>query len=269
MPRCITLLTDFGHRDTYVGEMHAVITGIAPQARVIDLTHEVAPQNVLQGAIFLANAVESCPAGTIHVAVVDPGVGSDRAAIAVQAGAWTFVAPDNGLLTVVLQRYPLLAAVELTNTTYHRSYVSATFHGRDIFCPVAAHLANGVAWENLGAGITRPLHQIPIPVPKVMAGQLRGEVLWIDHFGNLVTNLEASLLSDTMTSVRVHGDSLIPRVRCYADVAVGQPLALIGSSGRLEIAIRNGSAATTFSAQVGEIMTLDLPTHSVSAPLDP
>jgi len=257
MTTCISLLTDFGLRDTYVGEMHAVIAGLAPQARIIDLTHDVAPQNVMHGALLLANAVESCPAGTIHVAVVDPGVGSRRAAIAVRAGDWIFIAPDNGLLTRVLQRYPPMAAVELTNTAYHRSRVSTTFHGRDLFCPVAAHLANGVAWEVLGPALTRPLVQLTIPVPQSVGSTLQGEVLWIDHFGNLITNLDVTQLPEEFSTVRLCNDQRVPRVRCYADVAVGQPLAVVGSSGQLEIAVRNGSAARVLHAAVGDRITAE------------
>ncbi|MBI1348086.1 hypothetical protein GC163_17570 [bacterium] len=258
MSACITLLTDFGHRDTYVGEMHAVIAGIAPQARVIDLTHDVSPQNVLQGAILLANAVDACPAGTIHVAVVDPGVGSSRAAIAVQAGDRTFIAPDNGLLTVVLQKFPQQSAVELTNPAYHRQQMSATFHGRDLFSPVAAHLANGVSLAALGPPITLPLVTLPIPEPQQTSNGLRGEVLWVDHFGNLITNLPSSHIGDNVASVHWRDAAAIPLVRCYADADVGTLLALIGSSSRLEVAVRNGSAADVLQGRVGDPVVVEL-----------
>lgn len=252
---CITLLTDFGRQDTYVGQMHAVIASIAPRARVIDLTHEIEPQNVLQGAVQLANAVESCPDGTIHVAVVDPGVGSSRSAIGVRAGRWTFVAPDNGLLTLILRRYGLIETVELTNPDYHRSQMSATFHGRDLFCPVAAHLANGVEWDRLGSALRKSLVTVDLPEPQIHGDCIEAQVLWIDHFGNLVTNLHSSLLQGTVSGFAVGPHDHIPLVRCYSDVTVGALLAHVGSSGYVEIAVRNGSATAILRRTVGDRVT--------------
>ncbi len=252
--RMITLLTDFGRTDTYVGQMHAVIASIAPAVRVVDLTHDIAPQNIVHGGLMLEDAVEACPPGTIHVAVVDPGVGSQRKAIAAEVGPWIFVGPDNGLFTAVLARWPLGAAVELTERRFHRETRSNTFHGRDVFAPTAAHLANGASLVSLGSALLTPLIQTPIPQPCREPHRTTGEVLWVDHFGNLVTNLRREHLHRSGGRISLPTASDLPLVACYADGPEESLFALFGSSGRLEIAVRNGSAAARLKAGAGTIV---------------
>lgn len=250
-PRLITLLTDFGRTDTYVGQMHTVIASIAPAARVIDFTHDIAPQNILQAAVMLEDAVEACPPGTIHVVVVDPGVGSQRRAIAAEIGPWIFVGPDNGLFTAVLARWPRGAVVELTERRFQRQTRSATFHGRDIFSPVAAHLSNGIPLTSLGPIVLPPLVQILLPQPRIDPHGTSGEVLWVDHFGNLITNLRREQIEIFPGHVTLGAVAQIPLVDCYALGSSEDPIALIGSSGRLEIAVKNGSAAERLHAGPG------------------
>ncbi len=260
--RLITLLTDFGRTDTYVGQMHAVIASVAPESRVVDFTHDIAPQNILQAAVMLEDAVEACPPGTIHVAVVDPGVGSQRKAIAAEIGPWIFVGPDNGVFTAVIVRWPVGAVVELTERRFHREIQSTTFHGRDIFSPVAAHLSNGVPLASLGPTLLPLLVQIPIPQPRRETTCVAGVVLWVDHFGNLITNLSRQHLDQRSGRVKVGTVSDVPLVDCYA---AGQPdglFALFGSSGRLEIAVRNGSAASRL--QTGGGMRVEWRAHDPS-----
>lgn len=244
----ITLTTDFGTTDTYVAQMKGVIAGIALDARVIDATHGIPPQDILAGAIALDALVDAFPDGTIHVAVVDPGVGSDRAAVAVKTERFTLVGPDNGLFTMVLDRYPPTAIVSLTNTDYHRDKVSQTFHGRDIFAPAAAHLANGVPIKQLGEPATTLVH-LNIPQPEVSPDGLIALTLTADHFGNLITNLTRDRYDQWLVStgsqsatVSVKKHKIGPVRQTYAEVQPGEPVAYFGSSGRLELAIRNGSA---------------------------
>ncbi|MBN1485714.1 MAG: SAM-dependent chlorinase/fluorinase [Chloroflexia bacterium] len=257
----ITLLTDFGLSDVYVGVLKGVIWGICPQARIVDLTHNVRPQDVLQGGFLLASCYRHFPRGTVHLAVVDPGVGTDRPAIAMETPYGWFVAPDNGLLIWVwegLSRSERAASriVELGQSRYWLPQVSRTFHGRDIFAPVAAHLAAGVSLEELG----RPLRQLTLQgdvQPRVQDdGTVLGHVLHVDRFGNCSTNIEGDdvkeMAAEGSLCVDLPGHRLEGLHSTYAQVQPGQPLALIGSNGRLEIAVRNGSAAAQLGLAVGD-----------------
>jgi len=189
MPPIITLTTDFGLADGFVGTMHGVILGICPAARVVDLSHGIAPQGVQEAAFVLAAAVPFFPAGTIHVVVVDPGVGSERRAIAVQTDHTFYVAPDNGVLSEALAQDELVVAVHLNRAAFWLPVVSHTFHGRDIFAPVAAHLACGVPLRELGEPIN-DLLRLPASQPERWAdGTLVGHLRYIDHFGNLITDV--------------------------------------------------------------------------------
>jgi S-adenosylmethionine hydrolase len=257
MPPIITLLTDFGMRDAYVASMKGVILSIAPDARIIDITHEVAPQDIVEGAWVLASAYRWFPAGTVHVVVVDPGVGGARRAVAAQAGAWTFVAPDNGLLSWALEETgdaSELRAVELRDPRWFQADVSLTFHGRDIFAPVAAHLATGVALDELGPRID-DLVALPVAQPMVTPDSLTCEVVHVDRFGNAITNLDAMTLTSwargAAVNVIVANHGLGDVRRTYAEVGQGEPLALIESTGRLEIAVRDGSAAAVLGTARG------------------
>ncbi|HEX7010641.1 MAG TPA: SAM-dependent chlorinase/fluorinase [Phycisphaeraceae bacterium] len=258
----ITLLTDFGTRDTYVGQVKGVIASIAPHARVIDLTHDVPAQDVLVGAILLDGAVSAFPPGAIHLAVVDPGVGGRRRPVAVQTERFTLVGPDNGLFTAVLERHAPQRVAELSNPAYHRQPVSDTFHGRDIFAPAAAHLALGATLDQLGQ-ILQPhvLTRLDLPQPIQHENALELHVLYADHWGNLITDLTAQRFAfwgvPREQVVVQAGDCRIVGIRrTFCDVAAGEPVAYFGSSGRLEIAIRNGSFAQSHSCGRGDRILL-------------
>lgn len=250
----LALLTDFGTRDTYVAQMHGVIAARDPSLRVIDITHAIPPQDVLAGAYALNDAVEAFLPGTIFVGVVDPGVGSQRRAIAAEIGSWRFVGPDNGLITVLLHRFSLGVAVELSNPAFHRLPRSSTFHGRDIFAPVAAAWATGTPLAALGQLVTTPLVRLDHATPVLSTDEkkrriLSGVVLDADHFGNLRTNIHRDQVPSSAIGqglVALDGVTLGPIANCYADVAPGEVLALFGSNNRLEIAVGQGPAAVRF-----------------------
>lgn len=249
----ITLTSDFGTRDAYVGIMKGVILGIAPNARLVDLSHEIPPQALTIGALVLRSAVEFFPQETVHLAVVDPGVGSSRLPVAVVTERCTLVGPDNGLLYPSATVLGIREVRRLEREKFFRSEVSQTFHGRDIFAPVAAHLAAGVPPHEVGERVDR-LQPLDIPAPRREATGVSGEVIYVDRFGNLVTNIRAEDLSTFPVqdlSVSISQVSLPAPVSSYAAVEPGQPLAIVGSWGHLEVAVRNGDAARHFSAGVG------------------
>lgn len=266
MSRLIALLTDYGYTDTYVAQVKAVLLSMCPACEILDLTHGVAPQNVRSGAYQLATATPYLPDGTIVIAVVDPGVGTTRRAIAVKAVRHMYLAPDNGLLSLALRDDPPVQAVSLDNPRYHLPDVSSTFHGRDIFAPCAAHLANGVPIDRLGTPVEiASLVQLPDIEPEFAGDVIRCKPLHIDHFGNVVFNLRRTdrnaratltlLLqpsgvvlgqecpSDALRTDRNVRATPLPLVRTFGEVAWGEPLAYWGSSGYLEVAINGGSAA--------------------------
>ncbi len=259
MSAIITLLTDFGTEDTYVGVMKGVITSICPSAQVIDLTHQVPPQDIATGAFLLDVSVDYFPEGTIHVAVVDPGVGTARKPVALRTAKAFFVGPDNGIFTLVLQRQKLFQAICLDNPRYHLSTVSSTFHGRDIFAPVAAHIACGVSVEELGTPIHR-LQRLPLPRIRVDWEGIRATIVHIDRFGNAISNLsraeyEAWRIRWDVKEPAVQvaaSNTTLPIVSTYGDVPRGKPVALFGSSERLEIAVNGGSAARELALRRGD-----------------
>lgn len=229
----LTLLTDFGTRDGYVAEMKGVLLSTVPEATLIDVSHEIPPQDVEAARLAVARYWRRFPAGTVHVVVVDPGVGTPRAALAVQAEGRLLVGPDNGVLSPALLM-PGSRAVALPVP----AGASPTFHGRDVFAPAAAALARGAALETLGSPARAPvLRRTPEPV-RDADGSLRGEVISVDRFGNLVTNFIA-LRSGSVEL----GGRRVPMRRTYADVQPGELVAIVGSSGLLEVAMRDGSAA--------------------------
>jgi S-adenosylmethionine hydrolase len=232
----ITLTTDFGTADGYVGELKGVILSETPAATIVDITHEIEPQDVDTARLLVERCWQRYPPGTVHVVVVDPGVGSARPAIAVESRHRFLVGPDNGVLSAALAA-PDARVVVLSVPPE----ASATFHGRDVFAPTAARLAAGTPLHDLGMPHTAAvIHRDPDPVP-LQNGDVAGEVVHADRFGNAVTNLRAALILGHQI-VEVAGREL-PLVRTYADVAPGEWLALVGSSGRVEIAVRNGHAA--------------------------
>ncbi|MGD8239878.1 MAG: SAM-dependent chlorinase/fluorinase, partial [Armatimonadota bacterium] len=243
--KIVALLTDFGAADPYVGAMKGVILGVCPAARIVDVCHGVPAQDVLAGALMLQASYQYFPAGTVFVAVVDPGVGSARRAVAAEADGRFFVCPDNGLLSGVAMRTPIARAVELTNSQFFLPRVSQTFHGRDVFAPVAAHLAAGIPLGAFGLPV-EDLVTIPITEAERTPGGWDVQVLYIDRFGNAVTDLrEEDVAGIAPGSIRFRiGKRTIEGLsQSYADVREGEPLAVVGSWGYVEISICNGSAA--------------------------
>ncbi len=259
----IAILTDFGYRDHYVGAMKGVIATIAPQARVLDITHGIPAQSVTAGAIALRECWRYFPAGTLFLAVVDPGVGTPRLPIAVEtlAGA-RFVAPDNGLVSLAVEQAGLKRAVELRAARYRLSKVSSTFHGRDIFAPAAAHLWRGEPLDAMGPRLKK-IERLSIAEPLVRGRRLVGTVIYVDGFGNLVTNIGRAALArfessfpGARLSVRIGRGAPLRIVNAYGDAPRGAPLATFGSFELLEIAVRDSSAAGFFKAAEGTPITV-------------
>ncbi len=258
MPGVLGLLTDFGLRDGYVGVMKAVALGIAPDARFVDISHDIAPQDIEMGSWTLGIAWRYFPAGSVLLCVVDPGVGSERRAIALAAGGRFFVGPDNGLVTHALAQSSIERCVALTNTAYHLSSASATFHGRDIFAPCAAHLLVGVALNDLGEQIDlATLVRLPIPIAPSWEGDtLVGRIAHVDHFGNLISDIPLagpSALSASGLRIEVAGHIIMRSATHFAAGPVGEPFALRDSSGALAIAVRDGSAAAALGVGRGAV----------------
>lgn len=252
--KLITLTTDFGTQDWFVGAMKGIIAGIAPRATVVDLTHAIPAGDVRAGAFALAASYRYFPRRTIHVVVVDPGVGSRRAALAVETADYVFVAPDNGVLAWALAREKIKTVRRLENGKYFLRPVSQTFHGRDIFAPVAAHLSKGVPLARLGPAL-RDFQKLRWPEPKPSRQGMTGEVIYIDRFGNAITNLAAGLLAEFCRRgcrVAVHGKSIGGLRRFYQEVPSGEPVAVVGSAGFLEIAVNGGSAAERLKLKPGD-----------------
>ena len=246
----ITLTTDFGTRDPYVAEMKAAILSITRDVHVVDITHEVAPHDVLEGALALESAAPWFPTGTIHVAVVDPGVGTARRGLAVTAGEQVFIGPDNGLFTPFLGEAPW-RAFELRAEQFRAAAVSRTFHGRDVFAPAAAHVARGLEPERLGPRVTDPV-LLAWPRARVAVGRVGGAVVHVDRFGNLLTSIPGDTLGSLGSGVTVRvGTRTVPLVQTYGELARGRAGALVGSRNRLEIAVNTGSAAAMLRARRG------------------
>ena len=254
----ISLLSDFGHKDPYVAEMKAVILSISPQARIVDVTHDVEKFSIRMGAYALASAAPYFPPNTVHVAVVDPGVGTERRPIIAETRRSLYVGPDNGLLMLAANKEKIVNVYTIDNPKYMLSNVSKTFHGRDIFAPAAAHLATGNKPSDFGPEI----HDYVFPEfakPSLKQGELVGEVLHIDDFGNIISNI---LAEDLERAGFREGDSLLVTLAsktlnmlfcsAYGQVPVGAPLALIGSSNFLEVAVNQRSASAIFNVKVGE-----------------
>jgi hypothetical protein len=242
----IALLTDFGTRDHYAGTLKGVILSLCADATLVDLTHDIEPHDVLSGALELAACYRYFPAGTIFLAVVDPGVGSARRGLAAEAGDYRFVAPDNGVLSMVFRETPPRKVVDLSERRYARPTVSRTFEGRDRFAPAAGWLARGIDLSAMG----RPVagwHALDVPAPEASDGRLTGQVLRIDRFGNLVTNIDRrrfdQFRQDADIEITIEGQSVPRLVATYAEAQDGAICALFGSTDHLEVALNGGSAA--------------------------
>ena len=256
----VTLLTDFGLKDGFTGVMKGVILRICPQAQIVDITHAISPQNVLEGSLVLAQTAPYFPPETIHVVVVDPGVGTARRPMAARIGSQYFVGPDNGLFTGVIEVAEAAAQpmkfIHLNRPEFWLPQVSRSFHGRDIFSPVAAHLANGHSLTELGEQIDDPA-RIMIPRPEPTADGWAGQVMAVDHFGNLLTNLTPEHLKASSGVVIKVGEARINgTVQAFGDRETGSLIAMLDSSGVLEVAVVNGSAADRLKVGVGTSVSL-------------
>ena len=271
----ITLTTDFGLDDPFVGIMKGVILNIAPDAQIVDITHNIEPQNIVQAALVLNASYPWFPRKTVHVVVVDPGVGGSsstktrtsqkkaegpvtRRAMVVQSKFQTFIGPDNGVLTPAL--YSENRSYEITNKKYILEKISNTFHGRDIFAPCAGWVASGVAHSKMGPRVLKPV-LIDFPQPRSKGATLQGEIVYIDHFGNLVTNISAELINETFLSsdtikVQIGKQRIDGLVTGYYQMKRGQPGAIINSWNHLEIFYRDDNARKKLKARTGQSVTL-------------
>ena len=266
-PFPLAIISDFGYRDHYVGAMKGIIASIAPGAAVIDITHGIPAQSIVAGAIALRESWAFFPPRTVFLAVVDPGVGTARAPIAIETRAGArFVGPDNGLLWLAASQAGIKRIVKLTSPRHRLTNVSATFHGRDIFAPAAAYLWRGTSIAALGPAL-RPsstsIVQLDLPRPRDSARELRGEVIYVDGFGNLVSNIDRRTAEEYGTrfrhkslSVRIEGGAAMRILDAYGDAPKGAPLATFGSFGLLEVAVRDGNAAAHFAAGSGSSVSL-------------
>jgi S-adenosylmethionine hydrolase len=266
----ITLTTDFGQRDPYVGMMKGVILSINPLARIVDITHDIEAGSIREGSTIIKEAYRYFPSGTVHVGVVDPGVGSTRRPIAVAADGHFFVGPDNGLFWPAIAARPRTEVIHLTEKRYWMATVSSTFHGRDIFAPVAAHLSQGTDPFQMGKTITNP---VTLSQPFIMRERdlVVGEVIRVDHFGNLITNISGDILAEFSSSpglrVTIGRLELNGTHTAYHEVPEGEALALIGSSNSLEIAVNSGSAQEKLGDEGGIGAKVTVSRHPKNAQL--
>ena len=256
MRAVITLISDFGLDDPFVGIMKGVILKLAPAAQIIDITHGIEPQNIMQAALALESAHAYFPENTIHLVVVDPGVGSERRPIAVKTKTATFVGPDNGVMTSVIDRSA--SVYELTHTKYFLEPTSSTFHGRDVFAPSAAWIARGTPPSKMGRKINDPC-TLELPQPEIHESTIIGEIIHIDRFGNLITNIPRELLHAAQTgsmSLQIGKRRIRGLVACYSECKSGEVGCLINSWGKLEIFYRDGDAAKKLQCRVGTSLTI-------------
>jgi S-adenosyl-L-methionine hydrolase (adenosine-forming) len=255
----VTLLTDFGLQDTYVGVLKGVMLQINPHLQLIDLTHQIPPQNIAIGAFHLLTAYPHFPQGTVHLAVVDPGVGSQRRGIALETQSGLWVGPDNGLLSRVITSEPVMRAVELNRPAVWRvPNPSSTFHGRDIFAAVAARLASGIDLTELGSVIDcETLQKLPPLICKPSATGWQGTVQAIDQFGNLITSIPQDCVSQSNWTAQV-AEARFPSGITYSDVAIGHPISLLGSHGWVELSVNGGNAAQQYGVHRDDPVDLQL-----------
>ena len=256
----VTLLSDFGTRDHYVAAMKGAILTRLPEAVLVDVSHDVPPRDIAVAAYLLAGCRRDFPPGTVHLAVVDPGVGSERLPMALAAADQFFVGPDNGIFTHVLRETESWRARRIAAADLFRVPVSATFHGRDIFAPAAAALASGMPIEKVGPPIGKPV-ELDLPEVIIAEREVRGAVIYVDRFGNLITNirarhLDAAELKPEMMAATIAGEAVEGFADFYAAGPPDRPFFLFGSGGYLELAVRGGSAADTLHAERGDRITI-------------
>jgi hypothetical protein len=251
MPQILTLTTDFGTRDGFSAQMKGVILGINPRVLVIDVTHEIEPFAVLEGALVLKGISRYFPPGTVHIAVVDPGVGSSRKGIAIRSEDRLYVGPDNGLFSFLIRGDKAPEIRELQNESYFLPNPHPSFHGRDIFAPVAAHLTLGAPFESVGSIVSEPM-TLPMPQVRRTSREVEGEVIYVDRFGNLTSNIDATFITRPARIVEVAGLRIQGVNRFFSEVPEGTPLALINSFGFLEIAVNRGNACQRLGIKPGD-----------------
>jgi S-adenosylmethionine hydrolase len=263
----ITLLSDFGTHDEYAGVMKGVIFSICPAVSIVDITHQIDPQDITQAAYLIPSFYRFFPEGTVHLIVVDPGVGGEREILAIRHRGHVFIAPDNGVLTLLMNQEKSDTIVRINNSDYFLQPVSATFHGRDVFAPVSAHLINGIGLEDLGTktAVADIVHLKELDCRISKTGELVGKIISIDRFGNLVTNIDSNSLAglrrtDPETGVQIHirNHAITGLSDTYSTAEPNAPLALIGSRNYLEIAVNGGSAERHFKAQKGQIIRVTI-----------
>jgi S-adenosyl-L-methionine hydrolase (adenosine-forming) len=258
--RVVTLTTDFGTSDWFVGAMKGVILGLHSRVQIVDLTHAIAPGDIQAGAFALAASYACFPKGTIHITVVDPGVGSARRGIAVATSKYIFVGPDNGVLSLALDRERIRAIYFLENPRYFRDHLSNTFHGRDIFAPVAGHLSRGVPISRVGRA-SAEFVKLELPIPRVTPNRIRGVVIYIDRFGNAITNIRSELLRNhpgKRIRITAGRTRIFALSKFYEEAPAGSPLALINSDACLEVAIHRGHAARRLRLKIGSPVLVEL-----------
>ncbi|MCS6874189.1 MAG: SAM-dependent chlorinase/fluorinase [Pyrinomonadaceae bacterium] len=253
--KIITLLTDFGTRDYFVGAMKGVILSINPNVNIIDISHEIEPQRIRSGAFVLENSYSYFPKGTIHVAVIDPGVGSQRRAILVQTEDYFFIAPDNGILSFILTKSKNPKVFSLEDENYFLKNPSSTFHGRDIFAPVAAHLSKGVSPSSFGKFINDPVIIESYAPQFISYGRFIGRVIHIDRFGNLITNFKAENLPKRFV-LRIGDFTIDKHLKFYSQAQTDEPFSIVGSAGLLEISVFKGSAKQILGASIDQAVEL-------------
>ncbi len=257
----ITLLTDFGTEDNYVGAMKGVILSINPNATIVDISHQIPPQDVMAGAFVLSQATPFFPRSTIHIAVVDPGVGGKRKPVLIQTDRYFFVGPDNGIFSIALQNERIRQKIHLTNKNYFLGHISPTFHGRDIFSPVGAYLSHKYDPSVFGKRI-KTTAKLNIKKPHVTNGKITGQIIYIDRFGNLITNIDEGLLKKVFENrefrVEVCNNIIKKFIPAYAYAKKEEIISLIGSSGFLEIAKRDADAGQEIGAEKGDLVEIIL-----------
>ncbi len=251
MKRIITLTTDFGTKDHYIGSMKGVILSINSDAIITDITHEIPPQDIFKASFVLRNFYHYYPQGAIHIVVVDPGVGSKRKPIVVEANNNIFLGPDNGIFTFIYRELKPVKVFEISNSKYILPKVGSTFDGRDIFAPAAANLSLGVSVKDLGRRVKKPV-RIPIKKPVIRKGKILGEVIYVDTFGNLLTNIPGYLIRPK-SWVFIGGEVIRGISQSYADVSKGELVAIIGSAGFLEISVNHGRASDLIETTLSSI----------------